>query len=181
MKRKLIVLSIILIFAGFIWFKYIKHGKYVANGVGGDIIDGSDYVESGEYYFNCDIGFFVKRVPPKLDTKRLKEGKFTIPEKDYRGQKLALQKYIQLDGWEAGFEYTTTGRQPSVFRDHPDRHFFDKFVKIDGKDYQITIIQPIRQGFPLDISIWEGHPSGANGKTHAEAIEKAKNSCPDPQ
>ena len=99
MKRELIIVSTVLIIAGFIWFKYISPARYVAN-LDGDIIDGSKYVESGEYYFNCNNGVRLKKVPPKLEIGELKEGKFAIASWTYGELKPVLENYTQTPEWE---------------------------------------------------------------------------------
>ena len=113
--------------------------------------------------------------------RRLKKGKVVITSWTFSELKPVLERYMQTPEWEAGFEYMSTSARPSLFSDHPGKHWFHKYTEIDGARYILTIMQDAYGVWPIYITIHKRHESSIEEATYLEAIEEAKNSCPGPQ
>ncbi len=150
--------------------------KYICDD-GIERTDASEFVLSGEYYFNCKIGLLVRRIPLKISDDEILRLKIEIRKTHDARINDALTAFLKTDGWEDGFEYTCSyivrSPETKIFS-----HVFKKIIRIADDRFVITLSKGVfRNKYALNFMSIKDLSSLPNYKTYEQLKEEAKNSC----
>ncbi len=138
--------------------------------------DASEFVLSGEYYFNCKRGFLVRRIPLEISGHEILRLKIEIRKTHRERIDDALTTFLKTDGWENGFEYVCSyimkGPYPKI-----STHVFEKRIRIADDRFVVTLSQGVFRKNSLNIMSIEDFTFLPDYKDYEQLREEAKNSC----
>lgn len=159
-------------------------GKYICD-YGGSVgtIDGTKFVKSGDFYFNCQVALLVRRRPipfPTEDAKKMRSEDISIFKSVDDELSPFLKEFLGEKKWFEGFEYRFTSiteeENPSI-----SSEYFGKVVGWGNRKIFVTAVYKHKfLGKPL-ISISLAYYDPDRHLTRQQLIEKTKRSCPIPQ
>jgi len=149
--------------------------------------DASEFVLSGEYYFNCKRGFLVRREPLKISANEILNMKIKIRKTHDDRIDSALEVFLNSSGWADGFEYTYSDIVSDPYNmDGPnskiDSHNFEKRIRIGNDKFIVTLTKGVHlKNVPIILSIDDYEFLKENYQTYEQLREEAKNSCDEKQ
>ena len=153
------------------------------------VIDATKFIETGEYYFDCNLQHLVARQPKPFPVEKVYEG--CGISATYVGTMKKYNDFIKQEITRPEFFDDLTYQYSVIIKQESPEIFWDnyyKFISLDGMmfiisvtDYGPSLKFYDHSGKEIAVAMYLFKPENVNDpdfKTYEELLEQAKNSCP---
>lgn len=183
----LFLICVPLLVAGYFGYR-VMTSVYKQEWGNGVVIRADEYVQSGDWVFDCEYGRLVSRRPlpvPIAELERVGKldiGQSYLKEEDRAPAREALKAITGRKDWYRELRYAYSDLEESVVGETSSlkAHRFTMLANHRGRTWEVDVWHWIGYG-DSEFSVYIEPYDEENHVDHARALKQAAQSCPAPQ